>query len=268
MGVVHVLGNPAAGGGGDLDAVVARVRGAGHEAIDLTGGDPAASLERLRSTAIERLVVVGGDGLVPQGTGNDFARALGLLGRSLDDAIDAALAPPTAVDGLWSEAGWVATVATLGFAGDVTERANALSWPRGQSVYTVATVLQLPRLRTIALRLTVDGTVHEVETVLLAIGNTAYFGGGMQVCPGAHPDDGQFQIAIIGPVSRRAFIRVFPKVFKGGHVTDRRVTMLEGTELSIDNVEVEIWADGDPLGPAPMRFEARPGALKVAGAQW
>jgi diacylglycerol kinase (ATP) len=104
--------------------------------------------------------------------------------------------------------------------------------------------------------------------VLLAIGNTAYFGGGMKVCPGARPDDGRCQIAIIGPVSRRTFLRVFPKVFKGGHVTDRRVTMLEGTEVSIDDVAVDIWADGDPLGPAPMRFEARRGALQIAGAQW
>jgi diacylglycerol kinase (ATP) len=284
MGVVHVLANPAAGGGGDRAAVIEQIVLSGRTVVDLTGESPEQSLAAVRAAAPERLVVVGGDGLihlalqatagtptvlglVPQGTGNDFARALGLLDRPLDATVTAALTDGVAVDGLWSNHGWVASVATVGFAGDVTERANRMSWPKGQSVYTVATLLQIPRLRALSLRLTVDGMAHDVETVMLSIGNTAYFGGGMKICPGAHPADHQCEIAIIGAVSRLTLLRVFPKVFDGGHVNHPTVTMLRGNTVSVEGADAQVWADGDPLGPLPAQFEVRPGAIRIAGAR-
>src|SRR5437868_4346901 len=116
MATVHVLGNPAAGGGrapAAVAEVVAGVRAAGHVAA-------------LRTTH-----------------------------------------------------GWVASVATLGFAAAVNRRANALRWPRGSARYTVATLLRLPGLRARRLRIEVDGETHEVTCTLVAIANTAYFGGGM-----------------------------------------------------------------------------------------
>src|SRR5690606_6758699 len=139
---------------------------AGHDA-ELLQADSAEGSSAVAAAAVnagaERLVVVGGDGLVriavgavatsktvlgivPQGTGNDFARALGLLAGKLEDQVDRALQTPVSVDAMRTNHGWVASVATLGFSGDVTARANALRWPRGSQRYTVATLLQLPRL--------------------------------------------------------------------------------------------------------------------------
>src|SRR3546814_12643739 len=103
--------------------------------------------------------------------------------------------------------GWVASVATSGFSGDVTARANGLRWPQGQQRYTVATLLQMPRQRRLPARITVDGVVHEAANTMLSIGNPAYFGGGMRSCPAARPADGLIPVVVIGPVGKGGFVR-------------------------------------------------------------
>ncbi len=287
-----MLGNPAARGGtGDVERVVDELRARHHRAALLRADSAEASAAAARG-AVEaghdRLVVVGGDGLVriavdaiagsditlgivPQGTGNDFARGLGLLDGNLGDHVQRALADPVPVDAMRTNHGWVASVATVGFSGDVTARANDLPWPRGQQRYTVATVLQMPRLRTIRARITVDGTVHDADTTMLSIGNTGYFGGGMRICPEAEPADGLLQVVVIGDVGRGTFLRVFPRVFRGGHVRHPDVATYRGTTVVVEATDADaavdqMWADGDLLGPLPVTCEVVPGALRVAGA--
>lgn len=287
-----MLGNPAARGGtGDVERVVDEIRAGGRRATMLRADSAEASAAAARAAVAaghDRLVVVGGDGLVriavdavaeaditlgivPQGTGNDFARALGLLDGDLGDHVARALADPVPVDAMRTNHGWVASVATVGFSGDVTARANDLPWPRGQQRYTVATVLQLPRLRTIRARIVVDGVAHDADTTMLSVGNTAYFGGGMRICPDAEPDDGLLQVVVIGDVGRGTFLRVFPRVFGGGHVRHPDVATYRGRTVVVEAADpeaavVEMWADGDLLGPLPVTCEVVPGALQVAGA--
>lgn len=284
---VHVLGNPAARGGtGDAERVVDELRAGGRRATLLTADSAAAAASAARQAVAdgaERIVVVGGDGLVriavdavatsgtvlgivPQGTGNDFARALGLLEGDLAAHVRRALADPVPVDAMRTGRGWVASVATAGFSGDVTARANALRWPRGQQRYTVATLLQLPRLRTLQARITVDGVTHEADHTLLAVGNTAYFGGGMRICPEARPDDGRLHVVAIGPVPVTTFLRVFPRVFGGSHVRHPAVSTWTGRRVTVEGEACDMWADGDLLGPLPVTCEVEPAALRVAGA--
>ncbi len=289
MSDVHLLANPASGTAdeGDRAAVSRQITAAGHRVIDVTGGSSAAShtaVERIVGEGAERLVIVGGDGLVhlaiqavagtqtvlglvPQGTGNDFVRALGLLDLPLREQVDAALSDGVAVDALRTTHGWVATVATLGFAGDVTARANAMSWPRGESVYSVATVLQLPRLRQLELIFTVDGVAEATSTTMLSIGNTKYFGGGMKICPGAVPVGGYFEATTISGVGRLTFLRVFPRVFKGTHVERDEVAVRIGRSGRLEGDAVDLWGDGERLGPLPVDFEIVAGAIQVAGAR-
>lgn len=287
MGSVHVLGNPTARGGpGQLDDVVAAFARRNVEATILAAATPAdarAAAQRAVAEGVSRLVAVGGDGVVhlavnavaesgtvlgvvPSGTGNDFARALGLLDGDLDQQVERALAEPTPIDAIRTDRGWVATIATLGFSGDVTARANRLSWPRGQLRYTLATMLQLPRLRTLPVTVEIDGRRVVGATTLLAIGNTAYFGGGMRICPAARPDDGRLQVVSIGDVPRRTFLRVFPTVFSGRHVDRPDVTLDVGETVTLDGADIEVWADGELLGPLPIRLEVVPASLLVAGA--
>lgn len=287
MTSVVVLGNPMAPGGIKLaDEVAARVRGHGHDAVVLDERSPdraASAVRQALSSGADRVVAVGGDGVVsiavnavagttiplgmiPHGTGNDFARATGLLSGTLDEQIARALDDPVAVDAIRTTHGWVATVATIGFSGDVTERANALRWPRGRLRYSIATVLQLPHLDVLQVSIDVDGCRSDIETTLLAVGNTAYFGGGMRVCPGAAPDDGRLQLVSIGAIGRWGFLRAFPTVFSGRHVKRSEVLTDSGTVVTIAGSDRDLWADGEILGALPVRLEVVPGALKLAGA--
>lgn len=287
MASVHVIGNASAPHGQEQLAKVAAslqrrdVDAEVHHPPTLEAAREAA--RRCVDEGADRLVAVGGDGVVniavnaiaetdvvlgvvPAGTGNDFARALGLLDGDIEAQLDRALADASPVDAIRTNHGWVASVATLGFSGDVTAHANRLRWPRGQHRYTLATLLQLPRLQSYPVRVTIDGRAAGTgSTKLLAIGNTAYFGGGMRICPGAVPDDGRFQVVDIDGVPRLRFLRVFPTVFSGRHVGRPEVSVATGTVVSVEGADIDLWADGERLGPLPVRLELVPEAVHVAG---
>ncbi|NDH77148.1 MAG: sphingosine kinase, partial [Actinobacteria bacterium] len=128
-------------------------------------------------------------GVVPVGTGNDFVRALPGVPEDPLEAAAVALGDPDPIDAIRVGERWVASVATAGFSADVNDRANRLRHPKGQSRYTVATVLELPALKRRPTTITVDGTAHAHDAVIIAVANTAWFGGGMHICPDADPDD-------------------------------------------------------------------------------
>ncbi|MEK9999177.1 MAG: diacylglycerol kinase family protein, partial [Acidimicrobiaceae bacterium] len=213
MSDIHVLVSPEAGRGraaGTASEVLDRLRSLGGHVIDLSGADAAASAANARdavAAGAERLVVLGGDGMVhlavqavagtdtilgvvPVGTGNDFVRALPGIPEGPLEAAAVALGDPDPIDAIRVDDRWVASVATAGFSADVNERANRLRRPKGQSRYTVATVLELPALKRRPTTITVDGTAHAHDAVMIAVANTAWFGGGMHICPDADPDDG------------------------------------------------------------------------------
>lgn len=295
---VHLLVSPDAGRGraDSADAAVrAELTAAGVEIIDLTGdtaADSAAAAQRAAADGAERIVVVGGDGLVhlalqavattetalgvvPVGTGNDFVR--GLSGFAFDEqandparAARAALGPVSAIDAIRvgpesDPTAWVASVATAGFSGDVNDRANRLRRPRGPSRYTVATVLEIPTLTRRPLQITADGVTTEFDTALIAVANTGWFGGGMQICPGADPADGQLDVTVVAGASRLEMLRFFRLVFNGRHLEHPKVHTLRGAIIEITGADVALWGDGEPVGNIATTLTAVPSALRIAG---
>jgi diacylglycerol kinase (ATP) len=286
---VHVLANPAARrgtGAARVAAVLEALRQAGARPVELAADDretACRSLAELAAGGQGRVVLIGGDGLVhlalqqlattavelaivPAGTGNDFAHALGLDRGDLAARVARALAPARTLDAIRTTHGWVASVAGIGFSAMVNARANRLAWPRGAARYTVATVAELPRLRPISLTLELDGVALAVDTVMLAVANTPCFGGGMQIAPDARPDDGILDVAVIGPVAAHTLLRVFPRVFRGTHTRHPQCTMYRARHVRLLDTTAELWGDGERLGEAPLELEAVPGAIRVAGA--
>lgn len=211
--------------------------------------------------------LVGSDtilGVVPCGTGNDSATGLGLPTR-IEDAVRAALGPARSIDLIRCGSRYACSVATLGFSVAVNIRADSLRFPKGGAKYTVASLLELPRLKTHELALTIDGTPVPISVNLLAIANTPMFGGGMRVAPDADPSDGLLDIVVIGPASRAAFVRVLPTVFSGKHVHDRRVSVHRGNRVTIDGPALEVRADGEPVGELPIELAVMPSAVRIAG---
>jgi len=291
--------NPSASfgkGRGVGPVVVSRLREAGHLVTVLS----EASFEQLLSAARaavaagpDALVVVGGDGmvslganlvaqspialgLVPSGTGNDMARGLGIPINDVDAAISALLnalhEPPRVIDAAivhhTDDAGlpkhtWFACVLSAGFDAIVNERANSMRNPKGPSRYLLALAIELAKLKPIEYRLSLDGVETVTKAALISVGNSVSLGGGMRVTPDALLDDGLLDVLIVQPLSRFAFLRVFPKVFKGEHVSDPRVAIHRATSVTIEAPDVAAYADGERLGALPIRIEIVPGALRV-----
>ncbi|MPY94574.1 MAG: sphingosine kinase [Acidimicrobiia bacterium] len=291
MEVVHLLVNRSAAAGRaarSVGAITAHLGTSGREVRVLAAASKAEARAAAAVAVADgagRIVVAGGDGLVhdvlpalvgsgtvlgvvPVGSGNDFARALGVVGLDVAEACAVALGPARRFDAARSIAGgWVASIATAGFSGQVTARAAGLRFPPGRARYTTATLIELPRLWRRWWRIVVDGEVHEVEAVLVAVANTAFFGGGMAICPGADPADGQLDVGVVGGVGRAQLMRFFPLVFSGAHVDHPAFETYRGAKVRLEAPEgVEVWADGEPFGAVPLELEAVPGALLVAAA--
>lgn len=300
MATVHLLARPEPErrlrqrrGPTTAQRVADLIEAAGHDVIDISDSaaaglqtaevsDSVAAGPPALAEEVERLVAVGGDGtvrlalqatagtstvlgIVPAGTGNDFARAFGLRpGTDLGAAVARALGPHRAVDAISTPRGWVATSVTGGFSGDVNRRGSAMRFPSGRGRYTAATLAELPRLRTRPVTVTADGRRRSFDAAFVVAANTAFFGGGMAICPKADPGDGLLDALVVGAVGRIELLRLFPRVFKGTHVAHRKVSQLRGRVVEIDGDGIELWGDGDPLGPAPLRLEAAPGAVRLA----
>jgi diacylglycerol kinase (ATP) len=357
-----VVVNPTAGKGRAAHAgagVLAGLRRAGHDVVDLSGPDADAALARARAAVagngvpaggVDALVVVGGDGMVhlgvqavagtdvplgivPVGTGNDFAATLGLpvrdpaaAGAALCRALDAGAAGRRPVDaalvtgpGLADGPRWVAGAVSAGLDAAVNARANRLRHPRGSARYTVAAALELLRYRPWSYRLTFDGVADPVAAVaavgpvppgvpgarrphdgarpgrvgtvlrlrpgpagtatwtgraaLVTAANGPQIGGGIRVAPAASLDDGLLDVLVATDLSRPGAVAVFPSMFTGGHVRRRKVHVVRARAVTIEPGP-DAWAageralpvahaDGELLGPLPLRVEARARAVQV-----
>lgn len=289
---VGLVVNPTAGKnrGAVVGAQVAEgLARAGHEVVDLSGLSAASAADKASAAiadGIDVLAVAGGDGMVhlgvnvcagtglplaiiAAGTGNDFARGLGLPLQDPQSAVDIITRGRTrTIDAVRCEspgAGhrWFAGVLGAGFDALVNERANQWSWPRGQMRYNLAILRELPVFRPIRYRLEVDGVSHDAEAMLVAIGNGVSYGGGMRVTPEAVLDDGLVDVLVLHRISVPAFLRVFPRVYSGTHVTHPAVEIVRGRDVRLDADGIVAYADGERFAPLPLELHVVPGALTV-----
>lgn len=274
------------------DDVVDRLRTLGF-AVDVIAGTSESELRtalRHRLDSPHRaLVSVGGDGMVhtslqvlidypdtplgiiPGGTGNDIARAVGMDEAKPLSAVDAIYrgleAGPRLIDLGEARHGDAVTrfgaVYSAGFDALVNERANRLRFPRGTSRYTVAMLLELSTLQPRNYRLTVDGEQYEQEALLVAVANAESFGGGMRVVPDTPIDDGVLQVFTVSPLSRGSFVRLYPRVFSGSHVTHPAVAIRPAESVRIDVDDIVGYADGERVGALPVDIRVLPGILPV-----
>ena len=231
----------------------------------------------LDSNACNGVVSVGGDGLahlvlqivvprsipfacIPAGTGNDIVRSLGWSLTDIDGFLDrVTTTPATRIDLGNVDSEWFAAILSTGFDSVVNEKANSLSWPRGPQRYNVAIALELPRFTPIEYEITSDNATFTTKAMLIAVGNGRSYGGGMLVCPQAKINDGLFDVMILRPVSKIEFLKVFPKVYSGSHITHPQVEIFRSKKISI-SAKAIAYADGERIGPAPISAECVSGA--------
>ena len=235
------------------------------------------TIEKLKSSlstnSYKKVIAIGGDGLVnlclqylarsgitlgviPAGTGNDFARAVGVNGLSVNKIFDLyTKSDPAEIDlGLvksQSSERWFVQVLSTGFDAEVNSRANKIRWPKGKSKYTIATVRTLAKFRPITYEIEMDGHKFSQSAMLFTIANGETYGGGMRICPGASNSDGFFELLLVRPVSRFVLLTIFPKVFKGNHIPHQKIDTYQAKEVKI-SASTSSYADGEYVTNLPI----------------
>jgi diacylglycerol kinase (ATP) len=292
---IAVLANPTAGRGrhrGLLPAVLDRLGASGRPVRLLTAAsseEAEKACHRAIAEGVVAVVAIGGDGtvhqalqsvagrpvgfgVVPAGTGNDFATGTGVP----DDPFAAAEAIAAAIrdgrdrpvdlarmTGPEGEVRWYGAVLAAGFDAIVNERANRMRWPRGPRRYDLAIALETARLRARFYQLELDGADRSFSGVLVAVGNCPSYGGGLRICPDADPTDGLLDVVTAAPLGRIALARLRPRLRRGTHVTDPLVAAFRARQIRINAKEIIGYADGERIGPLPLVVDCVPGAVRL-----
>ena len=286
-GDIALLTNPTSGKGRGAkarEAALQRFREAGVRVRDLAGRDADEALDIARqcvADGVETLVIAGGDGMVhlgvqalagsatrlgviPAGTGNDVARYFDLPRKDPRAAAERVLAGRTrTVDLARSGSKYFTTVLCAGFDAVVNERANGMTWPKGQMRYNIATLAELRTFNPLPYTLDLDGETLSLEAMMVSVGNGPSFGGGLRITEGAVLDDGFLDVVIIKPMSKRALVRTYPKLFKGTHTTHPAYEHHRVRSVTVAAPGIVSYADGERFGALPLTVECAPGALTV-----
>lgn len=277
------------------------------ESIDWRIGLPAAADQA------DIILLFGGDGtihrhlsqlvklglpvlVVPAGSGNDFARALGL--RRVRDSLAAwrrfcagqdsvrtidlgVITPLETAGGVPAPHGsarysglvprYFCSVAGVGLDSEVARRANELPrWLRGHGGYALTLAPTIFRFAPRPMKiLTLDGasgwsTRSDQPTILAAFANTAVYGGGMKIAPHAQMDDGQLDVCVIGGVDPFKLACMFPTVYFGRHLSIREVEYFQAAHLRMETeAPLDVYADGEYICRTPVEVSVQSKALKV-----
>jgi len=294
-GPLAVLPNPTAGRGRRRDEVTAALtalRSTDREVRVLDAHTVADAMRVCRDAVADgagALVAVGGDGtvhlavqavagtgvpfgVIPAGTGNDFATEVGVpadpvaAAKTVVQALMDGRTRPVDLGRIKGPDGydhWFAAVLGAGFDAIVNERANSMRWPRGPLRYDLATYAELARLRPRRYTLTLDGETHEMDAVLVAVGNTASYGGGMRICPAADVTDGLLDIVVGLTVSRTTLVRLKSHLYKGTHVNHPKIVSFRARTVGISAEGITTYVDGERACPLPITVTAEPAALSL-----
>jgi diacylglycerol kinase (ATP) len=263
----------------------------GHSVENLSGANlleaRAHAEAAIGANSVDALVFVGGDGMahlgtnlcagknilmaiIPAGTGNDAAAMLGMPLTNTEQSVRLVLdglGSPKKIDAIKISHGgnltWALGSASAGFDALAAARANAISWPRGPMRYYVAMLLELAKFKPIKYQSVADGNPRDFEAMLCVVSNTGIYGGGMLVVPGASVTDAKLDVLLVKKMSRLKFVTIFPRVYKGTHITDKDVEIFKASKISITASGMPIYSDGEYVGQAPFEAEVVPGALMI-----
>jgi diacylglycerol kinase (ATP) len=261
------------------------------EIIDLSAENFKAAAknakEAVEKKIIDGLVVVGGDGmfhlgvnaaaksdiplgLIAAGTGNDSARALGLPIHNVVEGVAALIAKignTRKVDLIESRSDdrsfYSFGAVSAGFDALCNARANKWKWITGPIKYRFAMYRELAAFKPISYRTVADGVEKVFEAVLCTVSNSPSYGGGLLITPDAKVDDGKLDLFVLKAISRLELIRLFPKVYYGGHVGHPAVQIVQVDSLEIHSDGMPAYSDGEHVGASPVSCKVASKALNV-----
>lgn len=283
--VLVVVNRKSRRGHDDLEPALEILRAAGLSLVerDCPGPGPALSgLIRAEAPGLGLVVVAGGDGtlngaleglvetglplgVLPLGTGNDFARTLGIPPDPVEAAAIIAALRQKRVDLGWVNGKHFLNVASVGLSVKV---ARALSgevkkrW--GRLGYALSSLKAIREARPFHARLSCDGRHLAVEALQVSVANGRHFGGGMTVAEDARIDDARFDLVALGPCGIWELAASLPAFRAGRHRELENVLSLRGREIDLaTDRPLKVNTDGEITTATPARFRIRPQALRV-----
>ncbi|MDR6938773.1 diacylglycerol/lipid kinase family protein [Arcanobacterium hippocoleae] len=268
--------------------------------VELVADSAEQRLLRIRTAVqtreIDALIVAGGDGMihlavaatagsniplgiVAIGTGNDIAREFMLpshhIEGSLQQIMTAFLTQKFYLADVLeitsrAETHYALAIASVGIDADVNQRANQMSWPKGNLRYLRAIPPALKSFQPYGVKLTIDGVVKSGSITLLSIANTRYFGGGLNIAPDALPNDGLLDLVLVGGLKMRTIGGLLSRLMFERHtlhpfVHTRRIkSVLIEPDLSCGAQPPALMADGEYICELPAKINVLPGALQLA----
>jgi len=247
-------------------------------------GDATLVAREAVNKGYQLVIVFGGDGtlnevvnglagsdtalaIVPSGSGNDFARSLGLSKDPKQAIATIAVSKKKRLD-LGRFAGrYFLNMGGLGFDADVAHRINGKRLLRGQLAYLIAVLQALGAYDSYRVELRIDDQKLEEETIMVSVGNGQYAGGGFRLLPHASLEDGLLDIMVVRKTSRLDIISTLPALYKGTHLGHPKCSFYRGREVNINllepNKKVFAQVDGQEFQEFPLEFGIIPGALQV-----
>jgi diacylglycerol kinase (ATP) len=240
----------------DLTRLAAEASSGGYDRVVVCGGDGSLNL------AVRELDLKQGTlGLIPLGSGDDFARVLGIP-RDVKGACDVLLnGRVREVDVATANGLRYLGVAGLGFDSEVARYANErVKLLRGSLVYLYAILRVLPRFT--PHRVSMNG---REETIMFAcVGNSRQYGGGIRITPAAIIDDRELDLCIVHETSRAQLLKTLPRAYTGSHVTSTFVETSRGTDFHFTTEKpLDVYADGERLTETPVRFALAAERLRI-----
>ncbi len=232
------------------------------------GGDGTISevANGLLQVAPERRCALG---VLPGGTGNDFARTLGIP-RTPVEAANALFDGETRLlDAGRVNQRYFVNVSGVGFDAEVAREANSIARKVGGiASYVVAILKELWTFSLAPVKLTIDGRTTHRNVLLVAVGNARFCGGGLMLCPAADPSDGAFDVILGEDLTKIETLLLLPRLFNGTHIRHPKVKSYRATKVTVEPERaLSIQSDGEIIGTAPVTFELIPRALKVVGCR-
>jgi YegS/Rv2252/BmrU family lipid kinase len=270
---------------GDAAVIARAFAEQGFDVVVAAGGDGTASeaADGLLQ-GLEQGATTAALGIIPLGTGSDFARSLGHGGGFEASLARIAAGASRRIDAgrasFVDDAGRLASrhfvnVASLGLSGPIARAVNAARLKRrvsGKGLFYWHSILSLIRYRFQDVRITIDDAAPvEVRIALLAVANGRFFGGGMMIAPDAELDDGILDIVIVRAVSKWTLIRNIHLLYSGAHGNHPAITFVRGRRVVVEPLGDQaanaalIDIDGETPGRIPVTVEVLPKALEISG---
>jgi YegS/Rv2252/BmrU family lipid kinase len=285
-GPVCLIVNPHAGAGralrllGSVEAEL-RAQGRPFRVERTTSMDHARELAKEAADHNEIVAAMGGDGITgaiagelrdgkgvlavfPGGRGNDFARKLDIPFDPAEAAKLLQTGQEKRIDLAETGGSTYLGILSAGFDSDVSRIALETRLKLGTFVYTYGVLRAILSWKEATWDITIDGESSAFGGYSVAVCNSGVFGGGMFLAPDAKLDDGLLDVVLIARQSKRAYLRGLPRVFKGTHVQDPAVKLIQGREITFHaDRPFTAYADGDPIAELPATVRVLPGSLRV-----